>query len=280
MITQKLLDSRKSCFDYQVSLNETLNELIEPLLQLNIDRFFYGKFYLDDQQMCKTAFYLDSDLRGAQWFCSNVVDNGVDYTTALRQTPLNQDSYFTLPKNTSDYIIRAWHTLGCLDALTVYNRKNESVEFWDFSSTYDTSLLSGNVLSSQTLDVLLKFRAYFDRKLLDLDLQYQVKFHYPKGMNFSLLPQQSKDLSKFIEFLQPYHNLMQLNGEKFKLSKREWECWKLLALGQSVKRIANDLDGLSPRTVESYIESLKQKIGCYNKTSLAKLFSENFKDWI
>jgi hypothetical protein len=175
MITQKLLDSRKSCFDYQASLNETLNELIVPLLQLNINRFFYGKFYLDDQQICKTAFYLDSDLRGAQWFCSNVVDNGVDYTTALRQTPLNQDSYFTLPKNTSDYIIRAWHTLGCLDALTVYNRKNESVEFWDFSSTYDTSLLSGNVLSSQTLDVLLKFRAYFDRKLLDLDLQYQGK---------------------------------------------------------------------------------------------------------
>jgi len=282
MLSQKILNSRKDCYDYQKSLNNKINELISPLLQFNINRFFYGKFHLDKKFFCKTGFFLDSNLKAADWFCSNVVDNGDVYTTALRQTPLNQDTYFVLPKNSHDYIIKGWYTIGCYDGLTIYHRKNDSVEFWDFSSTCDSSLLSGNVINSQTLDVLLKFKAYLDNKFVDLDLQYQVKLDYPQSMNFSFLPSSysKEDTYKVIECLQPYCDFININNVKVKLSKREWECWRLIALGQSVKLIASELGGISPRTVESYIETLKQKTRCYNRFSLAKLFLKHFKEWL
>jgi DNA-binding CsgD family transcriptional regulator len=281
MLTQDLIKSRKSCFDYQVSLNKKINELVQPLLQVNIDWFLYGRSYLDDKHNCKKVFLLDSNLESAQWMCYNGLNNSVDYTLALRQSPLYQDTFFIPPQNTSDYIVSSLSALGLSRAVNIYNRKDNFIECWDFRSTNDSSILSSNVLNSKTLDVLLRFRKYFDRKLLDLDLQYQVSLEFSNEMDFSFLPKQTVYNNFNVgEFLQPYHDLLQLNGKEFRLSKREWECWRLLAMGQTVKTIANCLNGISPRTVEFYIENLKEKIGCHNKPSLAKLFLEDFKEWV
>jgi DNA-binding CsgD family transcriptional regulator len=52
-----------------------------------------------------------------------------------------------------------------------------------------------------------------------------------------------------------------------KISKREKECLQHLANGMTAKKIARVLD-LSPRTVEFYIENLKKKFSCLNRTEL------------
>jgi DNA-binding CsgD family transcriptional regulator len=59
-----------------------------------------------------------------------------------------------------------------------------------------------------------------------------------------------------------------------KLSSQQSACAKLLLEGHSYKRIAAHL-GLSPRTVETYIEQLKIKLNCRNKAELiSKLITE------
>ena len=277
---QHQMNSRSDCYEYQLSQHQKFQNLMSPLLQVNIDWFAYSRLYLDESQICKKLFRLDSNLNAFKWLCDNAVDNGRDYATAIRQAKLNQDSYFMTPKNTSDYLIQAFRGFGLLDALTIYNRHDDFIECWTFYSTYDCSLLSGTVLNNQTLDIFSKFKTYFSRKLQDLDPHYQIGIDYPIGIDLSPLKNQINDTSKFIDSLAPYHNPMEINGKKVSISKREWECWRLIAIGQSVKGIANILGGISPRTVESYIQNLKQKIECYNKTSLAKLFSENFKNWM
>jgi DNA-binding CsgD family transcriptional regulator len=60
--------------------------------------------------------------------------------------------------------------------------------------------------------------------------------------------------------LETYHNPAEL-------SKRELECLFLQLRGKTVKQIAEILD-LSKRTVESYIDNLKAKLGCQNKAEL------------
>jgi DNA-binding CsgD family transcriptional regulator len=58
-----------------------------------------------------------------------------------------------------------------------------------------------------------------------------------------------------------------------KLSKREKECLQHLTSGMTAKKIARILN-LSPRTVEFYIENLKKKFACSNRTELvAKTFN-------
>lgn len=52
-----------------------------------------------------------------------------------------------------------------------------------------------------------------------------------------------------------------------KLSAREAQCLQMIAKGLTAKAIADKLD-LSKRTVETYIESVKSKLGCHNKTEL------------
>lgn len=51
------------------------------------------------------------------------------------------------------------------------------------------------------------------------------------------------------------------------ISQREHDCLSLLVLGYSAREIAQHL-GLSRRTVEHYIESLKSKLGCLKKSEI------------
>lgn len=54
------------------------------------------------------------------------------------------------------------------------------------------------------------------------------------------------------------------------LSPREKECIKHLMLGQTAKTTAATM-GLSPRTVEYYLENVKSKLGCEKKTDIVRL---------
>lgn len=52
-----------------------------------------------------------------------------------------------------------------------------------------------------------------------------------------------------------------------KISKREKECMHYLSQGMTAKKIASILM-LSPRTIEFYIENIKKKFNCKNRTEL------------
>lgn len=64
-------------------------------------------------------------------------------------------------------------------------------------------------------------------------------------------------------------------GISVALSMREWECLKKLAYGSTIKMTALDL-GLSPRTVESYLNRVKCKVGLHSKSELLSLFHRYF----
>jgi DNA-binding CsgD family transcriptional regulator len=56
--------------------------------------------------------------------------------------------------------------------------------------------------------------------------------------------------------------------QKIQLSKRERECVAFILLGLTTPEISRHLK-LSARTIESYIENVKAKLGCSRKSEIA-----------
>ena len=92
---------------------------------------------------------------------------------------------------------------------------------------------------------------------------------------FHILSQLDNKLDLRIQnyILDHHHN-------KFKLTNRECECVFLLLRGKTAKEIAGLLS-LSKRTVESYIENIKNKMNCQNKAEiLVKAISNGYHNQI
>ncbi len=78
--------------------------------------------------------------------------------------------------------------------------------------------------------------------------------------------------------LNPGNNLNSAIGTEINntyLSKRQTSCARLLLNGKTAKEIALSLN-LSHRTVEHYIETIKNKFNCYSKAELILKLSELF----
>jgi DNA-binding CsgD family transcriptional regulator len=78
--------------------------------------------------------------------------------------------------------------------------------------------------------------------------------------------------NKYTSILSQTHNMATHYAHKHfiaveKLSDREIQCLQRLARGLSAKAIGEELN-LSKRTVESYRDNIKAKLGCINKTEL------------
>ena len=100
-------------------------------------------------------------------------------------------------------------------------------------------------------------------------------FFFKEKHNHELIESNlSRDcLDKFIEQtpLQQYP-LRGKTGQIY-LSKRESECLLQLSLGKTAKETARALD-LSPRTVEFYLNNIKEKTDCRTRTELVRAFNE------
>lgn len=65
--------------------------------------------------------------------------------------------------------------------------------------------------------------------------------------------------------------IVRVEGREITLSRREFQCLKLLAHGRRIKEIAMLLH-ISPRTVEDYITTSRNKINVSNSCSLINFY--------
>lgn len=115
------------------------------------------------------------------------------------------------------------------------------------------------------LDLLEQFLVYFKEKAAFL-----IKQAHEQRISISDKKAQIKNelyLPKFNR--EEFQKILQSNTLTL-LSARERECLLLLQQGYTYKMIGNEL-GISSRTVETYVEQMKQKTGSYNKADLLKL---------
>lgn len=152
----------------------------------------------------------------------------------------------------------------------------------DYTDTYSfvapfTSQCNIN-LYLNSLEILEKFKSHFKLKMAKfLKRAKNYRIYLPDHMWPSAAT--SKDLSAMLEtgnqnnspYCKDKQAFLDINGNEICLSKQQVEVMNFLSDGFTIKEIGNSMS-LSPRTIEHYLEHIKEKFGCFKKSELIKCF--------
>lgn len=174
-----------------------------------------------------------------------------------------------------DEIFKAASKFDMTDCLMVIEKSDDAVEFFGYAGhrrNCNFSKLYGN-----HHPLLNAFSKHFKEQLGQiLSLQEEEAHILPstKGQDFYL----PTFISPIIEGNSTQLFLKEIGMGNFckmaeRLTNREKECLEIMLEGKSSKEIAAQLS-LSPRTIEFYLENIKDKIGCWNKSELFKKASQ------
>jgi len=168
----------------------------------------------------------------------------------------------------------AKNVLDCDYSITLVEKNENGAEFFGFTGPKQGSMLP--LLSIHHPHVFSFFAKHFKQETASLLQKIDEKNFLPalKGDDFfnpdPITPFSKKTVLK--QFLTDL-NLQHLPEMAESLSTREKECLNILLDGKTAKQIGYLL-GLSPRTIESYLDNIKSKLQCWTKAELVDFAKE------
>ncbi len=256
-------------WDYTLRKHHRLCDQVRPLIQPLVDAFgisHFGYFFVTE---------------AGHWACISSNPAWLEhylYNDLFLNSPFIKDPkfipegvIFTKCINSSAYIEtkRQAKTFGIEDSIILTSKKDG--KFQGFSFGINAHEENYNLFINE-LPLLKRFCVEFLRKAEKMiqELAYDpIDMREFLGSSF-YKKQEGKLLlgkEKRAVFLD------QLKVKAPVLLKREKECLILYLTGETAKSIADTLE-LSHRTVESYLETTKYKLNCYQKTDLLKKAKE------
>lgn len=245
--------------------------LIEPLRFLNIKHFGYRKFLLKTN----TSFGFCTS---PQWIkvVNKIFKEGVcnPYDSELKKVLESEDQYFWrigVPKKNKYCEIlfeeNLWNTF------VLYQKQKDFIEGFYFILP---ELNEGVDFLLKNLGTFQRFVYYFQSKTNYLkkydnyhdSIEFDISGNYEATKNNTL---EKSRLSNFLDST-PINNIpIEIQDQMIFMTKREAECLDFLSRGKTSKEIGRDLN-ISPRTVEGYINNLKNKSGITSKSGLIDIF--------
>lgn len=261
----------KYSIQFNASINQRLKELCHPLYEnFGITTFACLKFLKDGKILHITNNY--------EWLCfyvtQNLFNNVNRYIDEINSIPENKVGYYLRSSKISNNFNNVLEKFGLWHGISVYIRYPEYTEAWCFATSSDNHFIHNIYLNH--MDVLKHFILYFKAKGYDLiDHSDEAKLLKTPAKSFILSSETSFEVK-----LKNFYNNTKIDtiflgdgSNLYQLSPREAECMKHLSTGKAVKEIAHLLE-ISPRTVESYINTVKQKVGCTMKNDLINHFTK------
>jgi DNA-binding CsgD family transcriptional regulator len=243
-----------------------MDTLCEPLLKnFGITHCGYIRI-LEDGKMLRIA---NNELWTRIYFQHGFYNDMDVYD--MTDLPLNEQRFILLtgvPKNNHCKLICS--DFDIWNFLLVYEKFPTYGEFWFFGTKRDNTQILDFYINN--LYVFQHFILYFKNKachLLDVSDPSRL-------ITTTLRP--FKEGFKEREVIQNFVNeitykRLYLNGQysgKF-LSRKESECLFYFSKGNTMKEIAEHTC-LSPRTIETHLKNIKNKVGCHTKSELISLF--------
>lgn len=258
----------KSFWDYRLRKHHQLSDQIRPLLTPLFDAFeisHFSYFFVTNEgySACLgthpewVEFYLYNNLFLHNPFLRspNLIPEGVFFTQSIKDP-----QYRETKKHAKKF--------GIEDSLMLTSKKGEILQGFSFGLDKHEKNQS---LFANEIPLLRRFCDEFEKRAQralqelaaePIDVRQFIGDTFYKNQNwFSLDAKKRKNL------------LIQLNFKIPDLSLREKECLKFYLQNETAKSIAERLN-LSSRTVESYLENIKNKLDCYKKPELIKKAQE------
>lgn len=264
-----------------LSCANEINQICNPLRLLNIHMFTYRKRYLDGSEiyLSNYANWVNDYFR-LELYRSSIFEGDIKhYPSGFLVWPKHND--LAVFKHGQQYF-------NSHSGITYCNNNLNSCEFYFFSTSKHSGLIGEYFLANQ--DLLKKFIAFFKERTSTLLKECEshkvtpLSFHphpvvdeYLQELPQQLIAKQTQDFHNAIDnnFVTELYKLRQIAS----LTQREIECLSVLLQKYTTIKVANALN-ISPRTVETHLANIMQKLNVTSKTELIiKITKLVNKDW-
>ncbi|OGT35227.1 MAG: hypothetical protein A3F11_02155 [Gammaproteobacteria bacterium RIFCSPHIGHO2_12_FULL_37_14] len=231
----------------------------------NITHYCYIKSFNDG-----THFLLSNDSPWIEKFYLNFYEYGAFHKNEVIYQS-GTTLWSTVPDQTTFKICREYFNID--HGITLIEKQPDYCEFHCFGSTKDNHQVIDFYINN--IDILNQFNMYFKEKAKDLIKDAHADRYILPACNL-VQPNQSdynnsKDLEQkrecFLQITQSQQRRLIGVYSHINLSRRQLDCLSLITLGKSAKEIGR-IFNISFRTVETYIEIIKSKLGVKNKAEL------------
>jgi DNA-binding CsgD family transcriptional regulator len=270
-MTLEIDNLKQAALEHHRISNPIFINLCQPLVNLGIKGYYYIKCHHDGSYLIYSSNIELSEshikfLRRDSDFFKNSVDIAA-----------HSQSSFLISGDIQNFNTKTDPVLGFIwdfdlwNMFTLYNMKGaDLLEGWGFSLGRDHRDPLGFFLRKKVL--LERFVQYFDvvGKNITNTLDKNKLAFYDYSFTFFEKSQDIKlndQLEEFFRQTSLDKLTFLLDQKNIHLTQRQGECLYYLEQNYSVKEIANTLM-LSPRTVESYIQAVKEKFRVSTKSDL------------
>jgi DNA-binding CsgD family transcriptional regulator len=257
---------------FEESLHIELNRLCRPLFGSDaITSFSYLHFRDDNKfiQLCTHKSWTMEYLTGA----SIEVDNC--FQEQMRQALQHMRAHpFLWPEKTEgNPTLKKLVDFGLWNGFTIYKRDNESTHAWAFTGNLAHTNINDFYLRNmdRLWDFCQSFVTYLETKYSDDLEKVYISLHNPLEGNKQSESQADKlpaiiIPTKKVKLFTPTGSIM--------ISRKDWQTLELIAKGLGSKQIASWLN-ISPRSVESRVVSLRDRLGAFSKDKLVAIYEMN-----
>ncbi len=261
----------KEAIEYYQSVSSRMEDFCKPLVEyLGITVFGYFKVYRDGSYI-----FISNRDQLTKEYISMVNSDFIYFQNYLENKNSNKLILWPSAPNTQG--MQIFFNQGYWHGFNIVQQREDSNESFFFVSGNNNSQINqfyikhANILENFTEH----FKTIFVNEIAKCEL-YKAK--YKNGFNFylpeSIMEKEPFDIQAFLEAAGIDQGLIRVNGQSVRLTQRERQCLELMHKGHSLKGIGRELL-ISPRTIESHINNIKQKTGYHYKYDLIQLYSNS-----
>jgi DNA-binding CsgD family transcriptional regulator len=263
-----LNEENKFLYSYCESTHDNFKKICDPIFSFGIDYFCYTKIMRDGRFI--TLF---NNLNFLQdWLFQPGGFGDVVITCYEQPEPksyiLSPYDELTLQKDRTFSLLKRYQIAN---SFNIFKRHQGEIVGYHFYSKNNSPIFPGFYINN--IPLLEHFISYFEEKakdMIDVTDESKLGNFYQKlniPINFPESEFTDHKIKQFLSKTQTPQKIIKKNREELRITKREGQCLYHLSSGNTFKEIGKILN-LSPRTVEFYINNLKEKSGYKSKEEL------------
>lgn len=251
----------KSALEYATTMSPHIRTICNPLFSnLDFSGFAHIKIFPNNKML-----HLTSDSYWSKEYFEREFYNKNDcFENFRRSLSENETKSLIITGSVRDEYTTWLYEFDIWNSCSIYKKHNDIIEGWAFGTHKKNKRILDFYLNKK--EILNHFIYYFNEKvknLLNVDGQKNLII-LDKNIGEISSTLEEINLQEYLEKTYIKYFFIEVDNKEVFITKRELEYLTYLLRGYSTKGIALNMD-ISPRTAESYFDTIKNKMHLKNK---------------